>query len=216
VLGNKKMNKCVIDHITITTPTLEAGAKLVKSSLGVNPQEGGEHPRMGTHNLLLRLGDSTFLEVIACNTVSEKPNRPRWFALDDINMDTPAELKTWVVRTKDIHSTLEACSESVGEIESMSRGKTNWLITIPKDGSLPINEGAPALIQWQVESHPANKLIDYGLSLIKLQIYNPEAERISKFLKSIEFSGNIEVLKSKESRIIASINTPKGICKLHA
>ena len=36
----------------------------------------------------------------------------------------------------------------------MSRGENNWLITIPKDGSIPIVEGAPALIQWQVESHP--------------------------------------------------------------
>jgi len=54
-----------IDHIAITAPTLEAGAKFVKNVLGVNPQKGGEHLRMGTHNLLLRLGDTTYLEVIS-------------------------------------------------------------------------------------------------------------------------------------------------------
>lgn len=139
----------VIDHITITAPTLEAGAKLVEDALGVSPQKGGEHPKVGTHNLFLRLGNALFLEVIACNPNAKKPKRPLWFALDEINSNTPAILKTWVVRTNDIHTSADDCSESVGNIEPMSRGETQWLITIPKDGSLPINEGAPALIQWQ-------------------------------------------------------------------
>ncbi|MCP4670170.1 MAG: VOC family protein, partial [Desulfobacula sp.] len=42
------MNLCFIDHITIASPTLEVGAELVYRSLGVKPQKGGEHPRMGT------------------------------------------------------------------------------------------------------------------------------------------------------------------------
>ena len=121
-----------------------------------------------------------------------------------------------MVRTEDIQSTSDSSSETVGEIEPMSRGETNWLITIPKDGSLQIHEGAPALIQWQVESHPATKLKDYGLSLIKLQIFNPEAERISKFLNSINLVGDVEILENKESKIVALINTPNGIRELHA
>lgn len=59
------MPLCRLDHLTITAPTLESGAEFVRRSLGVDPQPGGEHPRMGTHNLLRRLGDSLFLEVIA-------------------------------------------------------------------------------------------------------------------------------------------------------
>lgn len=214
MLGKVRMNQCFIDHITITAPTLEAGAELVENSLGVTSQKGGKHPRMGTHNLLLRLGEDIFLEVIACNPEAKKPNQPRWFALDEINTDTPAKLKTWVARTEDIYSTLDACSERVGEIEPMSRGEFNWLITIPEDGSLPINEGAPALIQWKTDSHPATKLEKHGLSLIKLQIFNPEAERISSFLSSINLEGNVKVLKSYESKIIASIHTPHGIREL--
>jgi len=41
------MNQSYLDHITITAPTLEAGAKLVEKVLGVTPQKGGEHPKMG-------------------------------------------------------------------------------------------------------------------------------------------------------------------------
>ncbi len=64
---------CQIDHIVITAPDLGAGAELVRRSLGVMPQAGGEHARMGTHNLLLKLGDSLYLEVIAPNPNAPEP-----------------------------------------------------------------------------------------------------------------------------------------------
>ena len=210
------MTSCFIDHIVITSPMLETGAELVKKLLGVNPQKGGEHPRMGTHNLLLRLGNSTYLEVISPNLAAETPKRPRWFSLDDLKSDTPPRLKTWVVRTEDIHSTAKIYSESVGEIESMSRGEIEWLITIPKDGSIPINDGAPVLIQWQVGIHPASRLEDHGLSLIKLQIFHPEPDRMSKFLDSIHLQGNVEVLHGSKTKLVAHIETPQGVRELHA
>ncbi len=205
------MNNCFIDHIVITAPTLESGAEFVEKTIGVVPQKGGEHPKMGTHNLLLGLGESVFLEVIACNPVAAKPPRPRWFALDDIKADTPAKLKTWVVRTKNIHATLAACSESIGEIEPMSRGKNSWLITISKDGKLPISEGAPSIMQWQTDTHPSKNLFDYGLSLTKLQIYSPETDRLTKLLNSINLKYEVEISESRKTKIIASIDTPRGI-----
>jgi hypothetical protein len=59
-----------MDHIIVSAFSLEVGADFIRKSLGVSPQPGGEHPRMATHNLLLRLGDSIFLEIIAPNPVS--------------------------------------------------------------------------------------------------------------------------------------------------
>lgn len=205
------MNESNLDHITITAPTLEVGAKLVEKALGVIPQKGGEHPKMGTHNLFLRLGDSTFIEIIACNPNAKKPEQPRWFALDDINKDTLPQLKTWVVRTDNIHSVVESSSEPLGEIEPMSRGENNWLITIPKNGSLPFDGGAPALIEWQMKEHPAQNLKDFGLSLSKLQIYHPEPERLSKLLNSINLKDKIDILHGFEAKLTAYIDTPNGI-----
>jgi len=210
------MTPCFIDHIAITAPTLEAGAEFVYKSLGVKPQKGGEHPRMGTHNLLLRLGNSVYLEVISPDPTAKRPERPRWFALDEINTETPPKLKTWVVRTADIHFTAKNSSESVGEIEPMSRGENNWLITIPKDGRIPIVEGAPTLIQWQVESHPATQLEDHRLSLVKLQIFHPEPGRLSNFLNSISLKGHVDVLKGDKTRIVAHIETPQGVREISA
>ncbi len=210
------MIPCFIDHITITAPTLEAGAELVSRVLGVKPQKGGEHPRMGTHNLLLRLGDSVYLEIIASDPAAKSPKDPRWFALDEIKTDTPAKVKTWVARTENIHSTLKSCSEPLGEIKPMSRGETHWLITIPKNGSIPVAGGAPALIQWQGESHPATQLNDYGLSLSKLQIFHPDPERLSNVLSSIHLEGAIEVLTGDKTKIVAHINTSHGVRELYA
>lgn len=90
---------CRIDHITVTAPMLEACAEFVRQTLGVAPHTGGEHLRMGTHNLLLRLGDSLFLEVISPNPKAPVPTRPRWFALDTLRSNSAPALSTWVVRT---------------------------------------------------------------------------------------------------------------------
>lgn len=208
------MSQCRLDHITITAPSLEVGSKFVEKVLGVCSQKGGEHPKMGTHNLFLRLGDSIFLEIIACNPSAIKPERPRWFGLDNINKDTLPELKTWVVRTDNIKSVLENSSESLGEIEPMSRGENNWLITIPKDGSLPLNGAAPALIQWKMKEHPAQNLKDFGLSLSKLEIHHPEANRLINLLSSMDLKEKIDVLYGSETKLIAYIDTPNGTCKL--
>lgn len=207
---------CEIDHIVIVAPSLNKGADLVKKTLRITPETGGEHPKMGTHNLLLRLGDAIYLEVIACNPNAIKPNRPRWFGLDQVSKNTPAQLKSWVVRTNDMSSTLKSCSEPIGKIEPMRRGNFNWLITIPENGDIPIHQGAPSLIQWKSSNHPASELTDYGLSFIGLTIYNSEPERISNFIQSIRLKGNIEVIRNDTSKIVALINTPKGVKKLNA
>jgi Glyoxalase-like domain len=107
---------CRIDHITVTAPTLEAGAEFVRQALGILPQAGGEHPRMGTHNLLLRLGDALFLEVISPNPKAAAPARPRWFGLDAMARDTAPSLATWVARTPDIRASIAACPEALGDI----------------------------------------------------------------------------------------------------
>ena len=211
-----KMNITYLDHITITAPTLEAGARLVCKSLGVNPQKGGEHPKMGTHNLFLRLGDAMFLEVIAINPEAIAPERPRWFALDEINAETPAKLMTWVVRTNNIQKTITLCPDSIGEVVSMSRGNTNWLISIPKDGSLPEQGAAPGLIQWQVEKHPAESLINHGLTLEKLRIIHPKPQEIKALIKKINLDAKIEVLRGTETKLVATIRTPTGLKTLSA
>lgn len=203
-----------IDHLTITAPTLAAGAAFVDQVLGAVPQPGGEHPRMGTHNLLLRLGESLFLEVIAPNPNAAAPVRPRWFGLDRLGADAMPSLSTWVVRTNDIHSGVTACTEVLGEIEPMNRGGIDWLITIPADGSVPVDGVAPALIEWHTLVHPAAGLPDVGLSFVGLEIIHPDPQRLSRLLSSLDLQGAVTLRSPVGGAIphlVAHISTPQGL-----
>ncbi len=205
-----------IDHLVVTAPDLGAGSELVQRALGVAPQAGGEHVRMGTHNLLLRLGDALFLEVIAANPDGPRPGRPRWFGLDEIP-GAPPRLATWVARTSDIHATVAACSEPLGTVEPMTRGRLSWLITIPEDGALPLGGVAPALIEWHTEAHPAAGLRDAGCSLVRLELFHPDPPRISALLRSISLEGPISVAPlpaGSQPRLVAHFQTPTGLARI--
>jgi hypothetical protein len=204
---------CLIDHIAITAPSLEAGAAYVREVLGVSPQAGGEHVRMGTHNLLLRLGDSVYLEVIAANPAAPAPARPRWFGLDKLRPDAAPALSAWVARTNDIQVAVANSTDPLGDVEPMSRGALDWLITIPADGALPLGGVAPALIQWQGDTHPASQLQDFGLSLVELELHHPEPARVSRLLQSLGFEGPVTVVQESAvaARLVAHVETPHGI-----
>ena len=94
---------CVLDHLVIGARSLEEGRSFVADLLGVSPVAGGTHPHMGTHNVLLSLGGSVYLEVIAVDPEAEPPDRPRWFSLDNPNilqvLKQGPRLLTWVART---------------------------------------------------------------------------------------------------------------------
>lgn len=212
------MSSC-IDHLIITAPSLESGAAFVCRTLGVVPQIGGKHPRMGTHNLLLRLGEGVFLEVIAVDPAAPVPGRPRWFGLDRLGSDAPPMLAGWVARTDRIWATAAAASDDLGIVEPMSRGALNWHITLPADGKLPLQGAGPALIEWQTPAHPAAMLDDLGLSLAGLDIFHPQQERILRLLHTIDFDGPLAVwplAASARPYLVARINTPHGLCELRS
>ncbi|MFN7204569.1 MAG: VOC family protein [Burkholderiales bacterium] len=208
------MPQCQIDHITILSPSLAAGAELVHQVLGVSPQQGGEHPKMGTHNLLLRLGPSLFLEVIAINPDVPAPGRPRWFGLDQISLDSKPFLGCWVARTDDIHKALMAATEPLGVAESMTRGTLEWLISLPEEGRLPLAGTAPALIQWQTPMHPAVAMQDKACSLVKLELMHPEAQRLRALIDSLQFAESavtLSVAYATSPGLVAHIQTPFGL-----
>jgi Glyoxalase-like domain len=205
-----------IDHLVIAAPSLAAGAKMLHEALGIWPQPGGEHERMGTHNLLLRLGESTYLEVIAINPMAAKPDRPRWFSLDELEPHSIPRLVTWVVRSNNIHAAQLACDGVHGDINPMSRGDLNWLITIPTHGGMPFDGVMPTLIEWKSPQHPANRLEDRGCELLSLKGFHPDAVGINDLLRKLEIGAGVSVEKHQRLHLTAEIKTPNGIRKIGA
>jgi len=208
------MHSCQLDHLVITAPNLAAGLEWVEQTLGVTPQAGGDHQRMGTHNALLRLGDDTYLEVIAPNPAASRPDRPRWYELDRMAPDAAPRLATWVARTTDIQSATVNCSTELGEIETMNRGSLDWLITIPPDGSLPGGGAFPTLIEWKTPEHPAARLVDQGCALSLLQLFYPAPKVLCEVLACLGLADPRvahETPRGTYPYVVAHIETRHGL-----
>jgi hypothetical protein len=196
-----------IDHLVVTAADLASGLELVRKTVGIEPQAGGKHARMGTHNLVLRLGPSLYLEVISPDPGAPEPGRPRWFELD---RPGPPRLAGWVARTNDIRGTAAASSESLGTIAEMTRGDLKWLITIPEDGKLPLGGAGPALIEWHAEPHPAARMRETGCSLVALEVLHPEPARVSALLRSLSLEDDVSVDRGDRPHLVARLQTPAG------
>ncbi len=104
-----------LDHIVVASLTLEEGVAHVERCLRVIVPRGGEHPLMGTHNHLMRLGEEIYLEIISPNP-EVHPQRPRWFGLDGSELlsqlrESP-RLITWVARVPDLGGALRDLPEA--------------------------------------------------------------------------------------------------------
>ncbi|MBT9597371.1 MAG: VOC family protein [Vitreoscilla sp.] len=211
------MSLCQLDHLTLVAPDLAGGADAVSRWLGVPLQPGGEHPRMGTHNRLLRLGEGRFLEVIAPNPAAPAPARPRWFGLDRLAASVPPRLATWVARTSDLRALADEIRPVLGEVETMTRGDLRWLITLTPDGGLPLGGLAPALIEWPVGVHPASRLPDQGCALVRLTAHSADAPRLQHWFERLGLADDISVVALPEGvppYLEADIQTPSGLCRL--
>jgi hypothetical protein len=206
--------RCEIDHLVVTAPTLESGAAHLQAAIGLAPGPGGTHARMGTHNLLLRLGASTFVEVLAPDPAAPHPGRPRWFALDDAATPRAPRLAAWVARTDDLSGCPADVLAECGAVETMTRGTREWLITIPGDGRLPLGGALPMLIEWQQPRAPAGAgLPEAGCALQALGLRHPDPARVQALLARMGFDGPVAI-EVGQPGMWADIATPAGVRRL--
>jgi hypothetical protein len=207
-----------LDHLVVAAHTLDQGVAHVQAILGIEMPAGGAHPRMGTHNHLLRLGDALFLEVIAIDRAAPAPDRPRWFQLDDpalqAELRIAPRLLTWVVRTARVADTVEACRWPLGAIEAMARGALRWQITFSRDGALVDGGMLPLVIEWAEDAHPAGRMRDLGCSLERFEAVHPDPASYGRDLASIGADRHVAIralAPGARPHLVAHIRTPHGI-----
>ncbi|MCK8465238.1 VOC family protein [Aliiroseovarius sp. S1339] len=198
------------DHLVVSSATLSEGVAFIEDLLGVPMTGGGDHPLMGTHNALLSLGPSAYLEVIAINPDAPDPGRARWFDLDYFT--GPARLTNWVLRVPDLVDALHRAPDGMGMSVELKRGAYAWDMAIPKDGRLPFSGCAPGILCWK-GAQPAPNLPDQGLRLTALDITHPEAEALSVALAPLVADDRISVHAGAPG-LSAWLDTPKGLVEL--
>jgi len=203
-----------LDHIVVGTRDLDSGANWMEDMLGAPPLGGGEHGTMGTHNKVWSLGPSCYLELIAINPAAPAPTRPRWFGLDDPDIQdslaSGPRLLNWAVRVDDIDSAVKNSPLNLGTIHSLSRDDLSWKAAIREDGALIHQGHVPLVIQW-VSDHPASKLADQGLRLVRLKAHRSEKAGVVKALESIDAEDLLKIEGgSVTAGIMAEISTGDG------
>ena len=197
-----------LDHIAVSAETLEQGVDFIETALEVPMAGGGRHEIFGTHNKLLRLGD-TYLEVIAIDPMVGDLSYPRWFDLDRFH--GPPRVSNWICRTGNAKASLQAALEGTGPMVEVCRGDLKWNITVPHSGRLPLDGCAPAIIDWGGQSSPALSLPDLGCKLKSLKIKHPDAARLAPFLNSNLNDPRVILERSENAALEMQIETPTGL-----
>lgn len=202
-----------LDHLTVVAPTLEAGSAYVEAALGVPPGAGRAHPNMATHNLLLSLGPTVYLEVISPDPQAAPVTRSRWFGLDHVPPGSAPRLAAWVASTDDIAG---AMVPELGDVETMRRESHTWQMTVRPDGHVPLDGAAPLLIQRSSSVHPAAALPPSGLHLQRLRIRHPQPAQVLALLARMGLAPQpaVTVAQGNACSLVAEIQTPFGLREL--
>jgi len=203
-----------LDHFTIGAASLEQGQTALQQVLDTVIPTGGKHTLMSTHNCVTSVSGDCFLEVIAIDPDADKPDRIRWFSLDDAKTQTrladrPRAL-CWVVRTDDIDSVVAKSPVDLGDIVHFARGDRTWRLTVPDNGSLPEQGLLPAFIEWSPGAHPSSGMVDAGIRLVSINLHHPDPARLSKTLKSLEVDHLVELSEASTPRLSFTVRTTNG------
>jgi hypothetical protein len=207
---------CQLDHIAIIAPSLKDGILWVRECLGVSPQIGGQHAQMGTHNMLVRLGDDCFLEVITINPNAPQPSHRRWFGLDDkdqLEQDwhDGRRLRAMVARTSALKETAGQSPALLGQPMRLTRDDLAWDFAVRTDGRLPMDGAVPHLMDWGARGTIAPHLPDLGCRLLELVLETPAPEAIQGIYDRIGLSGAPKLRHGPVQKLMALIETPTGV-----
>lgn len=175
-----------IDHLVYACPDLDAAVAEITRLTGVRPQEGGQHPGLGTHNALLSLGDRTYLEIIAPDPAQPGTGQQQPFGLGHL---TAPALRAWAAAPQDLDGAVRRARTEdfdYGDVVTRHRrspgdGELSWrMTTYPNDGAVAV---IPFLIDWGPARHPA-QTAPSGLRLTEFSILAPDPEQVIRQLRA--------------------------------
>jgi Glyoxalase-like domain len=203
-----------VDHLVYATPDLSLGIEKLEKLLGVRATPGGQHLGRGTRNALIALGPFSYLELLGPDPEQPKPERPRWFGIDELEVP---RLVGWAANGKDLDQLAsEAALHGVtlGAVAfwepETGRRACSWCFTDPltvlADGIVPF------FIDWGQTPHPARSAVQ-GTTLVDLSAdaFPPKTSPRQAELARTRSSST----GGPPPALIALITGPRGRVELH-
>jgi hypothetical protein len=201
-----------LDHLIFAVPELDDGVADIEARFGVGAAGGGQHLGQGTHNKLLALGPTTYLEIIAPDPAQPEPPAPRPYGVGGV---VRSGLVGWAVACDDIDLAVEqarAAGFDPGDVIEGHRrtadGMTlRWQITSNAHSAGVI----PFLINWGDTPHPASSAPS-GLHLESVCIEHPDPDSIARPLRIL--GTTVPVIRADRGALVAHVIGPTGGGKL--
>lgn len=208
-----------LDHLTVIAPTLSDGVAHVRACIGIDVPFGQRHGYMGTHNHLLQLGGTVYLEIVALDPDGVPPPRARWFGLDNqpavrADWDAGRRLRGWVARTNSIDAVLAGREGIFGRTVSLPWIDATFEFAIPDDGSLPLGGIAPSIIDRRGKPRGMENIADRGARLRSFSLEHPDPHAVSTLYRELDVDRPPIVVLGSDVRYCAQIETPSGVREL--
>ncbi len=199
-----------VDHLVYAAPSLDAGIEAMAERLGVTAAYGGKHTGIGTHNALLSLGRSVYLEIIAPDPDQPPPKEPLPFGLAELH---EPGLVAWALAVTEIESRAEsarAADYDPGPVIAMTRalpegGELSWRLCLRRPAA---GDGlVPFLIQWEPGPHPSASSPG-GCTLTDLTAEHTRPDDISRMMSAVGV--DLPLAEAARPALIATIDCPRG------
>ena len=208
-----------LDHLVVIAPTLGEGVAHVRSCTDLDVPFGQRHRYMGSHNHLLQLGDSVYLEIVALDPDGDRPHRARWFGLDDAeavkaDWDAGRRLRAWVARTDAIDLVLARREHVLGRTISLPWTEPQFEFALTDDGALPLNGAAPCVIDRRGRPRSMATMPDLGARLLSFSLAHPDPAAVAALYRELAVDRPPTVAPGPELRYRARIQTRDGVKEL--
>lgn len=206
-----------LDHLVYAVPDLDEAIADLEKRLGVRAGFGGRHEGFGSHNAILPLADTAYVELIALDPENPAPPQPPPFGLAGLEQ---ARLVTWAVRSEDIEADTarsKARGHDTGLTLPVSRVQPDgvrlaWKLTLDPhafgDGLVPF------VIDWAGSPHPSRP-DDPAMPRCRLNALRATHPNPGEITRALDALGVVLPIEAGESaQLIARIEGPGGSVEL--
>jgi len=209
----------VIDHIIVGAPSLTVATQWLTAQTGIQGEYGGQNPHNATHNMLYRLPDGAYFEILSpdpANFATAERGLP--FGLDVLE---DLAVVGWAARVRDLAAEVDradAAGVPHGEVVQMSRTRPDgivltWTMTYPVPSGLA--SLLPVLIDWGETEHPSTSLRHLGsLQLERFELRTHDHQTVGAWFDALGLSGDVAVAAGTTPRYAICVTGPLGSARV--